>query len=66
MQAEVASGALKSSTLDRFTCIALAGVCTEYLRYGRAEGGVADVAQLDSTLQGLGFTQVEGLRGRGL
>jgi hypothetical protein len=28
-------------------CVALAGVVTEYLRFGQAEGGVGDVAQLD-------------------
>lgn len=56
-QAEVQSGRLSSSSLDRFSCIALAGVATEYLRFGKAEGGVGDVAQLDGLLRGLQFTQ---------
>jgi hypothetical protein len=46
-EAEVASGRLKGGTLDKYTCVALAGVVTEYLRFGQAEGGVGDVAQLD-------------------
>lgn len=29
--------------LNRFSCIALAGVVTEYLLYGYAEGGLADI-----------------------
>ncbi|KAL4637271.1 hypothetical protein ACB092_03G066100 [Castanea dentata] len=44
-------------TLNRFSCIALAGVATEYLLYGVAEGGLADINKLDMLLQGLGFTQ---------
>lgn len=43
--------------LNRFSCIALAGVATEYVLYGYAEGGLADINQLDSLLNGLGFTQ---------
>lgn len=30
-------------TLNRFSCVALAGVATEYLLYGYAEGGLADI-----------------------
>ena len=52
-QQEVAGGKLSSSSLDDFSCIALAGVATEYLRFGRAEGGKGDVAQLDAMLKGL-------------
>jgi hypothetical protein len=44
--------------LDSYTCVALAGVVTEYLRFGQAEGGVGDVAQLDRLLRAL---QVKGL-----
>ena len=33
-QREVASGRLSSSSLDDFSCIALAGVASEYLRFG--------------------------------
>ncbi|KAK1277166.1 hypothetical protein QJS04_geneDACA017804 [Acorus gramineus] len=43
--------------LDKFSCIALAGVATEYLLYGYAEGGLADINQLDNLLKRLGFTQ---------
>lgn len=38
--------------------MALAGVATEWLRFGHAEGGLADVQQLDRLLQALRFTQV--------
>jgi hypothetical protein len=34
------------STLDQLTVISLAGVCSEILAFGNAEGGVADLAQL--------------------
>ncbi|GAB2287363.1 hypothetical protein Dimus_021743 [Dionaea muscipula] len=44
-------------TLNRFSCVALAGVATEYLLYGYAEGGLADISKLDGLLRGLGFTQ---------
>lgn len=57
-QAEVASGRLSSSSLDTYACVALAGVATEWLRFGRAEGGLADVQQLDRLLQALRFSQV--------
>lgn len=32
--------------LNRFSCIALAGVATEYILYGYAEGGLADINQV--------------------
>ncbi|XP_031255470.1 uncharacterized protein LOC116113455 [Pistacia vera] len=54
---EVNSGKVSATTLNRFSCIALAGVATEYLLYGYAEGGLADINKLDSLLKGLGFTQ---------
>eukprot|EP00877_Chromochloris_zofingiensis_P005161 jgi/Chrzof1/14646/Cz09g10190.t1 len=54
---EVASGRLSSSMLDKYSCVALAGVVTEYLKFGQAEGGVGDVAQLDRLFQALQFTQ---------
>ncbi|KAG6646150.1 hypothetical protein CIPAW_08G174300 [Carya illinoinensis] len=44
-------------TLNRFSCIALAGVAAEYLLYGIAEGGLADVNKLDMLLKSLAFTQ---------
>ncbi|KAE8010129.1 hypothetical protein FH972_006520 [Carpinus fangiana] len=54
---EVNAGKLSATTLNRFSCIALAGVATEYLLYGVAEGGLADINKLDMLLKGLGFTQ---------
>lgn len=62
-QAEVASGRLTSGSLDTYACVALAGVATEWLRFGRAEGGLADVLQLDRLLAALSFTQVRRLVG---
>lgn len=39
------------------TFIELAGVCSEYILYGGAEGGMSDIQQLDVMLKGLQFTQ---------
>lgn len=55
--AEVAGGTLKASSLERYTCVALAGVVTEYLRFDVAEGGLGDVQQLDAMFRALRFTQ---------
>lgn len=63
-QKEVASGRLSSGSLDTYTCVALAGVATEWLRFGRAEGGLADVQQLDRLLAALSFSQVGAECGR--
>ncbi|XP_022154618.1 uncharacterized protein LOC111021839 [Momordica charantia] len=54
---EVNAGKVSATMLNRFSCIALAGVATEYLLYGCAEGGLADINKLDLLLKGLGFTQ---------
>ncbi|KAI3874111.1 hypothetical protein MKX03_029787 [Papaver bracteatum] len=54
---EVDAGRLTSKMLDRFSCITLAGVATEYLLFGYSEGGLSDIYQLDSLLKSLGFTQ---------
>ncbi|KAK9137036.1 hypothetical protein Sjap_007630 [Stephania japonica] len=54
---EVNAGKVSSKMLDRFSCIALAGVATEYLLFGCSEGGLADIYKLDSLLKSLGFTQ---------
>ncbi|KAL2501217.1 hypothetical protein Fot_35065 [Forsythia ovata] len=54
---EVSKGKVSATTLNRFTCIALAGVATEYLIFGYAEGGLADINTLDRLLKSLGFTQ---------
>jgi hypothetical protein len=56
-QKEVASGRLSSGSLDTYTCVALAGVATEWLRFGVAEGGLSDIQQMDALLRALGFTQ---------
>ena len=40
---ELATNWLEWQMLNKFSCIALAGVATEYLLYGYAEGGLADV-----------------------
>ncbi|GJP37302.1 hypothetical protein CLOM_g6133 [Closterium sp. NIES-68] len=48
---------IKSDMLDAVSCVALAGVCAEYLQFGIAEGGVADIQQLDFLYRSLGFTQ---------
>ncbi|PIN21720.1 hypothetical protein CDL12_05575 [Handroanthus impetiginosus] len=54
---EVSKGKVSATTLNNFSCIALAGVATEYLLFGTAEGGLADISTLDRLLKGLGFTQ---------
>nr|GMD46804.1 stress regulated protein [Ipomoea batatas] len=54
---EVNKGQVSATMLNRFSCIALAGVATEYLLFGCAEGGLTDINQLDFLLQSLGFTQ---------
>ena len=58
-QKEIANGKLSSSSLDTFACVALAGVATEWLRYGKAEGGLSDIMQLDNLMRALGFTQAK-------
>ncbi|XP_042437365.1 uncharacterized protein LOC122023360 isoform X2 [Zingiber officinale] len=40
---EINAGKLSAKMLNRFSCIALAGVATEYLLFGYAEGGLADI-----------------------
>lgn len=54
---EVNSGKVSATMLNRFSCVALAGVATEYLLYGYAEGGLSDINTLDRLLKSLGFTQ---------
>ncbi|CAM8926036.1 unnamed protein product [Rhodiola kirilowii] len=54
---EVNAGKVTATMLNKFSCVALAGVATEYLLYGQAEGGLADIKQLDAFLTSLGFTQ---------
>lgn len=52
-QQEVSKGKMSSSSLDVYTCTALAGVCTEYVLFGESEGGLNDVQQLDGLLRAL-------------
>ncbi|XP_073290477.1 uncharacterized protein [Primulina huaijiensis] len=54
---EVNKGKVSATTLDKFSCIALAGLATEYLLFGCSEGGLADINTLDKLLKSLGFTQ---------
>ncbi|KAM3212553.1 hypothetical protein ACQJBY_065548 [Aegilops geniculata] len=54
---EINTGKLSAKMLNKFSCIALAGVATEYLLYGYAEGGLDDVNKLDGLFKSLGFTQ---------
>ncbi|XP_043709909.1 uncharacterized protein LOC122658841 isoform X2 [Telopea speciosissima] len=54
---EVNTGKVSAKMLNRFSCIALAGVATEYTLFGYSEGGLADIYQLDGLLKSLGFTQ---------
>jgi len=58
-RAEVAGGRLRGRTVDAAVCVALAGVCAEYLTYGTAEGGLDDVRQLDGLCRALGFSQAK-------
>lgn len=52
-QKEMAGGKMTSTSLDKYCCIALSGVATEYLLFGQSEGGLNDVQQLDSLLRAL-------------
>lgn len=54
---EVSAGKLSGQSLDRFVCVALAGVVVEYMRFGQARGGMTDIQQIDGLLQALGFEQ---------
>jgi hypothetical protein len=38
--AEVSSGKVKASSLERFACVALAGICAEYTKFGASEGAL--------------------------
>lgn len=55
----VASGKITSTALHDAATIALGGVTAEYITYGAAEGGLADVAGLDALLNALGFSQAK-------
>ncbi|PIA39418.1 hypothetical protein AQUCO_02600102v1 [Aquilegia coerulea] len=57
---EVNTGKVSSSMLNKFSCISLAGVATEYILFGYSEGGLSDIYQLDGLLKGLGIYTKEG------
>nr|GMD45315.1 A_TM021B04.11 protein [Ipomoea batatas] len=44
-ESSVNKGQVSATMLNRFSCIALAGVATEYLLFGCAEGGLTDINQ---------------------
>lgn len=56
-QNEVKRGKITSTSVGRFACVALAGVCAEYAKYGNSEGGAADIQQLDQLFNALQFSQ---------
>lgn len=45
--------------LNRFSCVALAGVATEYLLYGYAEGGLDDINKVQPTHLDSHFLQLK-------
>jgi hypothetical protein len=57
LNSEILSGKVTASSLECFTCVALAGVSAEYVKYGFAEGGKGDIQQLDAMLRSLQFSQ---------
>eukprot|EP00898_Chlorokybus_atmophyticus_P004346 jgi/Chlat1/4912/Chrsp31S04784 len=56
-QREVALGKLSAGTLDQVSCVALAGVASEYINFERSEGGLGDIQQLDQLMRALQFSQ---------
>ena len=56
-QNEVKRGKITSTSVGRFACVALAGVCAEYAKYGNSEGGAVDIQQLDQLFNALQFSQ---------
>lgn len=54
---EIDGGKVSAKMLNRFSCIALAGVAAEYLLFGYSEGGLGDIDKLDKLFKSLGFTQ---------
>ncbi|XP_034706640.1 uncharacterized protein LOC117930220 isoform X2 [Vitis riparia] len=49
----------KGKTLNRFSCVIVAGLIAEYLVFGYSEGLHSDVEQLDEVLKWLGFSESE-------
>jgi hypothetical protein len=54
----VAVDFLNWQMLSKFSCIALAGVSTEYLLYGMAEGGLADINKVRSIVVINGYSRL--------
>ncbi|RVW53364.1 hypothetical protein CK203_103136 [Vitis vinifera] len=52
-------GKISSKTLNRFSCVIVAGLIAEYLVFGCSEGLHSDVEQLDEVLKWLGFSEGE-------
>ncbi|KAJ4967675.1 hypothetical protein NE237_014376 [Protea cynaroides] len=50
---------VSASNLNMFSCIALAGLASEYLVFGYSEGSFSDVDKLDRAFKCLGFTKNE-------
>jgi hypothetical protein len=57
LNSEIRTGKVTASSLECFTCVALAGISAEYIKYGFAEGGTGDVLQLDVMLKSVRFSQ---------
>lgn len=57
IQQEIQSGKISGKSLDKVICIALGGITAEYALYGQAEGGAADIQQLELLFQSLNFDQ---------
>eukprot|EP00467_Chlorarachnion_reptans_P001792 CAMPEP_0114499844 /NCGR_PEP_ID=MMETSP0109-20121206/7639_1 /TAXON_ID=29199 /ORGANISM="Chlorarachnion reptans, Strain CCCM449" /LENGTH=524 /DNA_ID=CAMNT_0001677449 /DNA_START=175 /DNA_END=1749 /DNA_ORIENTATION=+ len=53
---EIASGSIRTRSLDQFTCISLAGIAAELVILDKAEGGRSDLVQLDGLLFALRFS----------
>ncbi|OVA11417.1 hypothetical protein BVC80_9003g38 [Macleaya cordata] len=50
---------VSSKNLNRYSCVAVAGLTAEYLSFGYSEGSFNDVEQLDALFKSLGFTESE-------
>ncbi|KAL6324320.1 hypothetical protein AAG906_012566 [Vitis piasezkii] len=56
---EIQKGKISAKTLNRFSCVIVAGLIAEYLVFGYSEGLHSDVEQLDEVLKWLGFSESE-------
>jgi hypothetical protein len=53
MSKELQSGTVTNRTIDRYSCVLMAGIAAEAIEYGQAEGGAGDEAGLVSLLSQL-------------